>query len=731
MSLSLRTLKLEIDALGIAVITIDVPGRSMNVLTPELIADLATAIEHLAAAPDIKGAIITSGKDNAFAAGADLTELVDAYAPGVTPASAMTVSRKLSALFRRLETCGKPIAAAINGLALGGGLELCLACHHRVLSDDPKAVVGFPEVTVGLLPGAGGTQRLPRLVGIAAALPLLLDGRHVLPAQSKTLGIVHALAPKTELVDLARRWLLDQPTAEQPWDAKGFRVPGGVGPLAPHALQSFVVGAALITGGGGRNYPAPLAILSCVYEGTQVALDVGLRIESKYFGKLLADPVARNLMRTMFVNKGAADKLAARPKAPPKSRVTKLGVIGAGLMGAGIAHVSAKAGINVVLLDSILAKAEKGKAGIAALQSKDLAKGRTTQDKIDALLNRIVVTEDFKELAGVDLIVEAVFEDRGVKEDVIRRAEAVIAGSTVFATNTSTLPISGLAATAKRPNNVIGLHFFSPVEKMPLVEVIAGVDTSETAIARALDYVGQLRKTPIVVRDSPGFFTSRVFSTFVHEGLKMLDDGVAPALIENAAKLAGFPIGPLAVSDEVTLSLQQSILKQQELDGIPERLRIRAGSAVLDRMVDELKRPGRRQGGGFYDYPPAGPKKLWTGLVKAFPPAARQPEARELQLRFLTIMALESARCFEDGIVSTPSDADIASVLGIGYPSWTGGTLSYIDTVRIQTFAHDCQMLAERLGERFAASDWLIERARAGTPFYSKNAVPAPKSAKA
>jgi 3-hydroxyacyl-CoA dehydrogenase / enoyl-CoA hydratase / 3-hydroxybutyryl-CoA epimerase len=720
MSLRLKTLTLEVDASGIAVMTIDVPGRAMNVLTQELIADLATAIEHLAAASSIKGAIITSGKDNGFAAGADLTELVDAYRAGVTPASAMTASQKLSGLFRRLETCGKPIAAAINGLALGGGLELCLACHYRVLSDDPKAVVGLPEVTVGLLPGAGGTQRLPRLVGIAAALPLLLDGRHVLPAQSKALGIVHRLAPKAELVDLAHRWLLDQPTAEQPWDTKGFRVPGGVGPRAAHATQSFVVGAALVTGGGGRNYPAPLAILSCVYEGTQVAIDVGLRIESKYFGKLLADPVSRNLMRTMFVSKGAAEKLAARPKAPPKSRVGTLGVIGAGLMGAGIAHVSAKAGINVVLLDSTLAKAENGKTGIAALQSKDLARGKTTQDKIDALLNRIAVTADFKELAGADLIVEAVFEDRGVKEDVIRRAEAVIAHSTVFATNTSTLPVTGLAATAKRPKNVIGLHFFSPVEKMPLVEVIVGVDTSETTIARALDYVGQLRKTPIIVRDSPGFYTSRVFSTYVHEGLRMLEEGVAPAMIENAAKMAGFPVGPLAVSDEVTLSLQQRILKQQELDGVPEHLRIRAGSAVLDRMVDELKRPGRRQGGGFYDYPPNATKKLWAGLAKAFPPAAGQPEVRELQLRFLTIMALESARCFESGIVSTPNDADIASILGIGYPSWTGGTLSYVDTVGVQTFAHDCKMLAERLGERFEASDWLIERARAGTPFYSK-----------
>ena len=725
MNLVLPTLRLEVDATGIAVLTLDAQGRALNVLSAAMIADLAAVVDHVAGTPAITGVIITSGKRTGFVAGADLTELAAVYEPGLEPQCAAQASRELSGLFRRLETCGKPFAAAINGLALGGGLELCLACHYRVLSDDAKAVVGLPEVTVGLLPGAGGTQRLPRLIGIATALPMLLDGRPLTPRQAHTAGIVHAIGPAAELVERARRWLLEDPGTVklQPWDAKGFQVPGGVGPLAPHAFQSFAAGAALATGGGGRNYPAPLAILSCVFEGTMVSLDVGLRIESKYFGKLLAGPVARNLMRTLFINKGSADKLSARPEAPPKSKITRVGVIGAGLMGAGIAHVSAKAGITVVLLDSTLDKAAAGKAAITGLQAKDIAKGQVTQAEADALLGRISVSADFMDLASVDLVVEAVFEDRRIKEDVMRRAEAVIGASAPLATNTSTLPITGLASATQRPASVIGLHFFSPVEKMPLVEVIRGGATSEETLARALDFVGQLRKTPVVVRDSPGFFTSRVFSTFVQEGLKMVEEGVTPALIENSARIAGFPVGPLAAADEVSLTLQQSILAQQAADQIPERLRIKAGAAVIDRMVDELKRPGRRQSGGFYDYPASGPKQLWSGLDHAFPVAAVQPDVAELQLRFLTIMALESARCFEEGLLASPADADIAAVLGIGYPSWTGGTLSYIDTVGVRRFILDCRTLAERCGARFTVPEGLLQRARDAAGYYGVTAA--------
>ncbi len=714
----MQTLQLQTDTEGIALISIDVPDRPMNVITPDFVKDLAAAIEHIATTAAVKGAIVTSGKAGSFVAGADLKDLVTAFDSGLSAEQGAGMARELSLIFRRMETCGKPIAAAINGLALGGGLELALACHYRVLIDDPKVLVGLPEVQVGLLPGAGGTQRLPRLIGIPAALPLLLQGRQIKPAEALKSGIVHALAPADGLLPKAREWLLAASVAEQPWDRKGYRIPGGAGPLAPHAMQTFVAGNALTASHTHGNYPAPAAILSCVYEGTQVPIDLGLRIESKYFGKLLSSPVARNLIRTMFVNKGAADKLASRPKNVPRSKVQKLGVLGAGMMGAGIAHVSAKAGISVVLLDNTREMADKGKAAAAAMQARDLAKGKTTQDKIDAILGRIKTTADYADLAGCDLIVEAVFEKREIKADVTARAEAVIPETGIFGSNTSTLPITGLAKASKRPQQFIGIHFFSPVEKMPLVEIIVGESTSEATVAKTLDYVSQLKKTPIVVHDFPGFFTSRVFGSFTQEGLKMLLDGVAPALIENAAQQAGFPVGPLAVSDEVTLTLQHGIFKQHDADRIPARFLNHSGRPVVDRMVTELQRPGRRFGAGFYDYPAAAPKQLWPGLKEAFPPAAEQPDVADLKQRFLMLMALETARCFEDGVITHAADADIGSILGIGYPAWTGGTLSYIDMLGIGPFVAECQSMAKRYGARFEPSAWLIERASRNQPFY-------------
>ncbi len=713
-------LKFDLDRNGFAILTIDVPERPMNVITPEFTAELAQAVERIASDAAIKGAILTSGKAGAFVAGADLKDLVTAFDKGIDAVEGSKASFELSALFRRIETSGKPFAAAINGLALGGGLELCLACHYRVLSDDPKAVVGLPEVNVGLLPGAGGTQRLPRLIGIPNSLPLLLQGKQVKPAEALKLGIVHATAPADQVLEKAREWLLATPSAEQPWDKKNFRVPGGAGPMAAHANQTFVAGNALTSANTNGNYPAPNAILSCVFEGTQVPMDTGLRIESKYFGKLLSGAVARNLIRTMFINKGLADKLVSRPKGVAKSKVQKLGVLGAGMMGAGVAHVSAKAGIQVVLLDSTLEQAQKGLDGIKALQAKDLAKGKTTQDKIDAILGRIKATADYADLEGCDLIVEAVFEKREIKADVTAKTEAVIPATATFGSNTSTLPITGLAKASKRPAQFIGIHFFSPVEKMPLVEIILGEQTSDETLAKALDYVAQIKKTPIVVRDFPGFYTSRVFGTFCSEGQKMLLDGIEPTLIENGAKLAGFPVGPLAVSDEVTMFLQQSIYKQQEADNLPEKYRGKLGRPVVDLMVDQLKRAGRRFGAGFYDYPEGGGKKLWKGLKDAFPVKAEQPTLAEVKSRFLTIMALETARCFEEGVIASPIDADIGSILGIGYPAWTGGTLSYIDTQGAKAFADECSRLAAAWGPRFEPSEWLKARGASGELFYKK-----------
>jgi 3-hydroxyacyl-CoA dehydrogenase/enoyl-CoA hydratase/3-hydroxybutyryl-CoA epimerase len=709
------TLRFDVDAGGIATLTLEVPGRPVNVITPEFQEDLAAAVERIAADGSIRGAVITSARRD-FMAGADLKDLATAYDRGLSAAQAAGFSRALNLLYRRLETCGKPVAAAINGLALGGGLELALACHYRVLADAPKVVVGLPEVKVGLLPGAGGTQRLIRLAGIANALPLMVEGRHLEPAEALRLGIVHEIAAPEQVVDRARAWLATGPEPLAPWDRKGFRIPGGAGQQNPAVAQVFMAGNALVAKNTWRNLPAPVAILSAVYEGSQLPFDKALAVESKYFGKLLAGPVARNLMRTLFVNKGLADSLARRPEGVPKSRVGRLGILGAGMMGAGIAYVSARAGIEVVLLDTTLEAAERGKDYSRRLLDKAIGRGKGTQAAADELLARIQATSDYADLAGCDLVVEAVFEQRDVKAEVTARAEAVIPPTAVVASNTSTLPITGLAQASKRPDQYIGIHFFSPVDKMPLVEVIVGRRTSPATLARALDYVAQLKKTPIVVNDSRGFYTSRVIGTFTSEGQAMLAEGIAPALIENAAKLAGFPVGPLAVSDEVTLELQWKILRQAEQD-LAAHFQRPVGYAVLEKMI-ALGRQGRRQGGGYYDYPQDGPKRLWAGLSDHWPVREDQPPVEELVKRFLFIEAIESVRCLDEGVITHPADADLGSVLGIGYPAWTGGALSWIETVGLDAFVAECARLARFYGPRFKPPRSLKKRAAAGTRFY-------------
>ncbi len=710
-----NTIQYAVDSDGIALLTIDLPGKSMNVLTPELMEDLAALTKQAAADDAVKGIVLTSGKQ-AFIAGADIKDMVNAYDRGVTHKEAAEFSFGLNRTLRAMETCGKPVAAAINGLALGGGLEVCLACHYRVLANDTGAVLGFPEVNIGLLPGAGGTQRTPRLIGFRNAATMVLQCRNQKPDDALNMGLVHELAPAAEVVQRARRWVLESGDPEQPWDKKGFKIPHG-GLMSPGTAQTFMVGNALLAKNTKHNFPAPIAAQSAMFEGCSTSFDAGLKIESQYFGSLLAGPVARNMMRTLFVSKGRADKLARRPEGVEPSSVKKLGILGAGMMGAGIAYVSAKAGIEVVLLDTSAENAERGKSYSKGLLKKAIERGYSTEEKAAALLKLIKPTTSYHDLQGCDLVIEAVFESKALKADVTAKTEAVIPESSIFASNTSTLPITGLAEASERPDQFIGLHFFSPVDKMPLVEIILGKKTSEETIARGMDYIRQISKTPIVVNDSRGFYTSRVFSTFTSEGIMMLAEGVKPALIENAAKMAGMPVGPLAVTDEVTLELAYKI-GRETAEALGHDYPADPSQEAVRKMVEDLDRKGKRFGRGFYEYPEGATKHLWPGLSEHFPVSANQPDFEELQKRLLTIQALETARCFEEGVLTHAEDADIGSIFGWGFPPYTGGTLSWIDTLGIRKFVAECDRMAGLYGKRFTVSQWLRERAEANTPFH-------------
>ncbi|MEO0576377.1 MAG: 3-hydroxyacyl-CoA dehydrogenase NAD-binding domain-containing protein [Pseudomonadota bacterium] len=710
------TISFDVDKDGIALLTIDVKERSMNVLTPEFIADLTTAIERVADDDAIKGAVLTSAK-SAFVAGADLMDLVNAYDDGRSAEEKYKGARSFQSVLRRLETCGKAFAVAINGTALGGGLEICLACHYRVAADNPATKLGLPEVTVGLLPGGGGTQRLPRLIGQQAALQLMTQGTHVSVAKALEHGFIDAVVPADDCVAAAKRWLVEHADPVQPWDKKGFKVPGGAGLMHAGSVQTLMVGSALIAKETNHNYPAPIAIMSSVYEGSVVPIDTGLDIESKYFTSLLLDPVSRNMIRTLFINKGAADKLVRRPRDIEKTTVKKLGVLGAGMMGAGIAYVSSRAKMQVVLLDRDRDAAEKGKDYSRALLQKQIDRKRTTAEKAELILERIHTTDDYADLEGCDLIIEAVFEDKGIKADVTAKTEAVIPTTSIFASNTSTLPITGLAEASQRPGQFIGIHFFSPVDKMPLVEVIVGEKTEDRAIAVSLDYIQQIRKTPIVVNDSRGFYTSRVFSTYTNEGITMLSEGINPALIENVAKQAGMAVGPLAVTDEVTQELGYHVAKATKA-ALGDDFKPMTGMAVTTKFVEELDRRGKRFGKGFYEYPENGKKYLWPGLSEVYPLAQTQPSAEEVRKRLLYVQALDTVRCLDEQVITHPADGDIGAILGWGFPPYTGGTLSLIETVGISEFVAECDRMAESYGERFSVPDSLRKRAASGQGFY-------------
>ena len=701
---------------GIATLILDNADGAMNIVNYAFIAEMTRAIASIAADDSVKGVVLTSAKSS-FMAGADLNQLVRRY----DKHEALSLSSQATQMHRAIETSGKPWVAVLNGLALGGGFELALACHYRVLVDDPKAVVGLPEVNVGLLPGSGGTIRLAILAGMKTALDLLLSGRSIAPAEALALKIVDEVVPAAETIDRARAWIRSGPDPIRPWDKKGWEPPQKRGMTVPEDSLAYTLATAGIAK-KGYNAPAPLAILATVFEGLQLPFDKALSIESKYFAKLLSDPVARNIIRTSFVSKQAAEKGARRPAGLPKSEVKKIGVLGAGMMGAGIAYVSAKAGIEVVLLDRDVPSAERGKAYTTKIQTRLIEKGTLAQDKAGAILARITPTDDYALLTGCDLVVEAVFEDTAIKADTTRRAEDVIPEAAIFASNTSTLPITQLAQASRRPDQFIGIHFFSPVDRMGLVEVIMGEQTSEKTLAIALDYIAQLRKTPIVVNDSRGFYTSRVFQTLIHEGGAMLAEGVPPAVVENAAKAVGMPTGPLALLDELTFDLPLKIV-DQALAEEGEKYAPPAGVPALRKMRDEIGRSGRKSGGGFYEYPEGGTKRLWTGLSEYFP-IREDYDLEELKRRFLYVQAMETARCLEEGVLATPQDADLGAVYGWGFPMWTGGTISYIDTIGITNFVAEADRLAQKYGPRFLPSPWLRQKASTGEAFYADVASP-------
>ena len=720
----------ELDADGILLLTIDVPGQTMNVITPGVSRDLAAAIERLRTDPAVKGAVLTSGKASGFMAGADLKGMGALFGPG----SALPDGKsKLAALFdsvfqlnkllRDLETCGKPVAAAVNGLALGGGLEFILACHYRVVADNPRIVLGLPEVLVGLFPGAGGTQRLPRLMGVQPALMYLLQGKNMSPQEALGFGVVQAVVPAADVVATATAWVKANPTKSvQPWDEKSFKFPGGVGQFNPGFAQTFVAGTAMTTKTTNHNMNAPIAILSAVYEGSQLPMDTAIRVESKYFAKVVADPQAGNMIRSLFVSKQAAEKGARRPKGAAPMPPRKIAMLGAGMMGAGVAMVSAQAGIEVVLLDRSQADAEKGKQYTA----DRLAKKRTDPAKMADILARIHPTTDYADLAGCDLIIEAVFEDRAIKADVTKKVEAVVGPDLIFGSNTSTLPIAGLAEAWSKAENFIGIHFFSPVEKMPLVEIIVGKKTGETAIAKALDYVAAIRKTPIVVNDSRGFYTSRCFGTYVQEGLTLLGEGTAPALIENVGKHMGMPVGPLAVNDEVGLDLSLKVGRQTRAD-LGDAYKPGAGDKVIETM-NELGRFGRKNAKGFYVYPEAPAKKyIWPELLVtvAGSAAADQPSADAVKERLLYRQLVECARCFAEGVLETPEDGDLGAIFGWGFAPFTGGPFSHMDTVGLANVVATLDRLAQAHGERFNPPQRLRDMAAAGQTFYGRAQVQA------
>ncbi len=725
--MNLQNFRFDLGADGVAVLTWDMPGRSMNVITEEVMRELSQVVEKVAADTAIKGCVIASGK-SAFSGGADLSMLQKSRAAhgkalgekGAEEANKLFFegARKLSQLYRRLETCGKPFAIAINGVCLGGAFELALACHHRVLADDDKTKVGLPEVKVGLFPGAGGTQRVARLLPTGDALQFLFKGEQVSAKAAKAAGLAHELAPQSEIVQRAKDWILGGGKAVAPWDQKDFKPPSGR-IFSAGGMMIWPPANAIYRRETYDNYPAVKAVLHCVYEGLQLPMDQGLTVEARWFAHILRSKEAAAMIRTLFLSKNELEKGARRPKDEPPSQLKKIGILGAGFMGAGIGYVSALNGLEVVLIDRDQESADKGKATIDKLVSGQVSRGKATASAKEALLARVEATPDYAQLKGCDLILEAVFEDRTVKAEATKRAQAVVGPDVVFASNTSTLPITSLAETSLRPENFIGVHFFSPVEKMMLVEIIHGEKTGDKALAAALDFVRLIKKTPIVVNDSRGFFANRCVLAYVREGQTMLVEGVPPAMIENAARMAGMPVGPLSLNDEVGLDLGWKILLATKKD-LGAAAVDSAQERVLGFLVEKNGRFGRKNGKGFYDYPASGKKSLWPGLSdlaeKKLDPDTL--DVKELERRFLVAQAVEAARTLAEHVVTDPREADVGSILGFGFAPFTGGALSYIEGMGLKAFVALCDTLAAKYGPRFAPPQLLRDMARDCETFY-------------
>jgi len=723
---------------GVAIITWDVSGKSMNVMSLAGFAELDGHIDTALADSAVKGVVITSAKKD-FAGGMDLNVIArmreDA---GAEPAKGLFEGvMMMHGVLRKIERAGmdpktlkggKPIAAALPGTALGIGLELPLACHRIFAADNPKAKIGLPEIMIGIFPGAGGTTRLARKLGAMVAAPFLLEGKLSDPKSARNAGLIDEVVPAEDLLARAKEWVLSAKDADivKPWDAKGYKMPGGA-PYHPAGFMTFVGASAMVNGKTQGVFPAAKALLAAVYEGALVPFDTALKIEARWFTHVMLNPSSTAMIRSLFINKEALEKGANRPAVPDQT-VRKLGVLGAGMMGAGIAYVAANAGIEVVLIDAAQEAADRGKAHAEGILAKGMKRGKVSADKMAEVLGRITATTDYALLDGADLIVEAVFEDPKVKAGVTAQAEAVIPATAVFATNTSTLPISDLAKASTRPANFIGIHFFSPVDKMMLVEIIRGKETGDIAVAKALDFVRQIRKTPIVVNDARFFFANRCIIPYINEGIRMVAEGVAPALVENAARLVGMPLGPLQLVDETSIDLGVKIAKAT---------RAAMGDAYPDGAVDEVLfaladqgRLGRKSNAGFYAYDDKGTRLgLWSGLAEAYPVGDTQPELTEVQHRLLFAQVLEAVRALEDGVLTDIREGDVGAILGWGFAPWSGGPFSWLDILGAERAVEICDQLTATHGARFTTPALLREMAGKGETFYGRFGAATAKAA--